>query len=103
MKKEINYKIVGRLEYLQGELSLGDFAKKVGVIKPTLRNYMLGRHMPDDAVILICKGCMVSPDWLLMGKNDSNIVDVAELLDQTVSKISEIIDDVKKRDLKNAT
>lgn len=55
-----------RLNELMGELSTTEFADKVGVSRQTMGFYLNGDRIPDSATLmLICKSCNVSSDWLL--------------------------------------
>ncbi len=51
---------------LQGEMSLADFAKKLGMSQALVRTYLEGTRFPDFQALQKISGlCGVSVDWLL--------------------------------------
>lgn len=55
-----------RLNELLGDMSITDFAKKVGITRQTMGFYLNGDRIPDIATLFqICNICNVSADWLL--------------------------------------
>lgn len=48
-----------------------DFANFLGIPKPNLSSYEIGRRVPSDAVIqLICQKCNINENWLRNGKGE---------------------------------
>lgn len=55
-----------RLRELQGNMSVTDFADKLGLSRQTVGFYLNGNRIPDsETLIQICNACQVSADWLL--------------------------------------
>jgi len=55
-----------RFNKLRGELSQDDFAKKIGISRPTVGFYENGERLPDALVLKkIAESCNASIDWLL--------------------------------------
>lgn len=55
-----------RLRELQGNMSVTDFADKLGLSRQTVGFYLNGNRIPDsETLIQICNACHVSADWLL--------------------------------------
>lgn len=48
-----------------------DFANFLGIPKPNLSSYEIGRRVPSNAVIqLICQKCNINENWLRNGKGE---------------------------------
>jgi transcriptional regulator with XRE-family HTH domain len=57
-----------RIERLRGDISRREFAKIIGIVENTLRNYEQGLSLPNsDTVAEICRILRVEPAWLLLG------------------------------------
>lgn len=55
-----------RFRELRGEVTQEQFAKKIGVSRPTIGLYESGARIPDAEILRdICLKCNVSSDWLL--------------------------------------
>lgn len=60
-----------RLRELQGNMSVTDFADKLGLSRQTVGFYLNGNRIPDsETLIQICNACHVSADWLLGIENE---------------------------------
>lgn len=60
-----------RFHELRGKLTQGEFAKKVGISRPSVGFYENGERVPDALVLAqISRECNVSTDWLLGLTND---------------------------------
>lgn len=54
-----------RLNELLGDMSITEFAEKVGISRQTMGFYLNGDRIPDSfTLVQICKACGVSSDWL---------------------------------------
>lgn len=54
------------LRELMGDLSVTDFAQKIGLTRQTVGFYLNGDRIPDcETLALICSKCDVSANWLL--------------------------------------
>ena len=57
-----------RIRRLRGKQSRKNFAKSIGIVENTLRNYEEEFSLPNsDVIIEICRRLNVSPQWLLFG------------------------------------
>lgn len=55
-----------RLAELKGDMSVPEFAEKIGVARQTAGFYLKGDRAPDSEMLCqICQRCGVSADWLL--------------------------------------
>ena len=55
-----------RFKFLRGDMTQGQFAKKLGISRPTVGLYESGARIPDAEVLKdIAERCNVSADWLL--------------------------------------
>ena len=55
-----------RLKELMGDMSITEFAGKIGLSRQTMGFYLNGDRIPDsETLIQICKTCNVSADYLL--------------------------------------
>lgn len=62
-----------RLYELMGDMSITEFAGKVGLSRQTMGFYLNGDRIPDAETLLrICEKCNISSDWLLGITNDHN-------------------------------
>ena len=60
----------------------GDFAKKMGVSKPTILRYETDGGFPDAGMLLkLIQGYDVNINWLLTGKGDMFIKDITKMKD----------------------
>ena len=71
------------LRELMGDLSVTDFAQKIGLSRQTVGFYLNGDRIPDcETLVQICSKCDVSADYLL-GLTDiktpnANVREIAE-------------------------
>lgn len=73
------------LRELMGDLSVTDFAKKMGLSRQTVGFYLNGDRIPDcETLVQICQKCNVSANWLLglPGPKDPN-PEIAEIMQYT--------------------
>lgn len=64
-----------RLNEMLGDMSVTEFAKKLGLSRQTVGFYLNGDRIPDvETLAQICDKCKVSADWLL-GLSDFMCVD----------------------------
>lgn len=73
------------LRELMGDLSVTDFAQKLGLSRQTVGFYLNGNRIPDcETLVQICNKCEVSANWLL-GLSESKSPDpkVAEIMQYT--------------------
>lgn len=55
-----------RLKILRDTLSQNEFAKSLNIPQTTYSRYETGKNEPDyESLVLICRRCGVSSDWLL--------------------------------------
>lgn len=97
-----------RFLQLRGQLSQEEFAKKVGLSRPTVSFYESGERLPDALKLRqIAEKCQVSADWLLglsdvQSRNEDiqNACHVTGLSESAVKRIQELdnIDYRKSRD-----
>lgn len=60
-----------RLNKLLGDMSITEFAEKVGISRQAMGFYLNGDRIPDSFTLAqICKACSVSSDWLIGLSND---------------------------------
>lgn len=65
-----------RLKKLRGERTREEFAALVGISARSLVNYESGARVPKaDVIKLICTATKVSSDWLLFGRESSDVSD----------------------------
>lgn len=80
-----------RLNILKGDLSVSEFAEKIGLSRQTTGFYLNGDRVPDAQTILqICQECNVSADWLL-GIAPENVQTTDTKL-RTVSEVTGLSD-----------
>jgi transcriptional regulator with XRE-family HTH domain len=78
-KKASNTDFQARFNILRGELSQAEFAKKLGVSRPTIGFYENGERVPDILMLKkIAETYKVSADWLL-GLSDIKIGDANDV------------------------
>lgn len=72
--KEVVHMTVGkRILELRGKQSRRTFAKKIGIVENTLRNYEEGLSLPNsDVIATICREFEVSAEWLVLGESDTD-------------------------------
>lgn len=84
-----------RLNKLLGDMSVTEFAKKLGLSRQTVGFYLNGDRIPDsETLVQICKTCHVSSDWLLGLSNDSSVrptaVDELGLSEEAIESIRKL-------------
>ena len=58
---------------LMGDMSITEFAGKVGLSRQTMGFYLNGDRIPDaETLVRICEKCNISSDWLLGLSGDRN-------------------------------
>ena len=58
-----------RILELRGKLSRRAFAKRIGIVENTLRNYEEGLSLPNsDVIAAICREFNISAEWLVLGE-----------------------------------
>lgn len=85
------------LNKLMGELSVTEFAQKIGLSRQTVGFYLNGDRIPDcETLVQICSKCDVSANWLLGLSNvknpDSSIAAITRstgLSEQSVERLIE--------------
>jgi transcriptional regulator with XRE-family HTH domain len=66
--------IGNRIAQIRGGLSRREFAKLIGIVENTLRNYEQELSLPNsDIISIICLKMKVSPHWLLFGDGPMKI------------------------------
>lgn len=73
------------LRELMGDLSVTDFAQKIGLSRQTVGFYLNGDRIPDcETLVQICQKCNVSANWLLglSGPKNPN-PEIAEIMHHT--------------------
>lgn len=56
--------ITKRLNQLQGDRTLREFADEIGIGQSTLHNYLKGRIPPAGFIEQVCDSCGVTPNWM---------------------------------------
>lgn len=92
-----------RFSKLRGEMTQDEFAKYLGISRPTVGFYENGTRLPDALVLRqIAKKCNVSADWLLglsdANSNSSDIQSVCKFTGLTEGAINRILDLQKTED-----
>ena len=79
-----------RFKALRGDMTQGQFAKKLGISRPTVGLYESGARIPDAEVLRdIAERCNVSTDWLL-GLSDTASPDITVQMVCRETGLSEI-------------
>ena len=73
-RKDFRYRL--NVLFIEQECSVVSFAKKTGITRQAMTNYLTGTNVPDiKRLISIANACNVTTDWLL-GLSDVRNVDI---------------------------
>ncbi|MCK8600148.1 helix-turn-helix domain-containing protein [Desulfoferrobacter suflitae] len=61
--------IANRLKEIQGDMSIREFARKLGFVHTTVHAYVQGGRVPTaEFIVRVCEQFDISPRWLLTGQ-----------------------------------
>ena len=88
--------IASRLNKLKGNLTLKEFSGRCGIRKAMMQDYLKGRDMPLDMLVMIVKTTGCSTDWLLGIKDTPSGGNDKIKLSAYISEMQAIADGINK-------